>query len=215
MFQKPKAAKRLYFDVIPRAVDEYLQFLAAYPRQDAQGQARQRGLAHPRGHAAGGRAADHVRAAAQPRRGVQRARQGRAVGLHPPSRAGRQPADASAARPARRLRGALLRGLREAAARSSARPTRSRPAALRALSDALGKMPADANGRGPAGASSTTSAAPSRATRISNAKGATPDKPGVSNAWFGAIYQVLLGEEQGPTLRQLHRAVRRARTRAR
>ena len=31
-----------------------------------------------------------------------------------------------------------------------------------------------------------------------NAKGATPDKPGVSNAWFGAIYQVLLGEERGP-----------------
>ena len=31
-----------------------------------------------------------------------------------------------------------------------------------------------------------------------NAKGATPEKPGVSNAWFGAIYQVLLGEEQGP-----------------
>ncbi|MDX9860981.1 MAG: lysine--tRNA ligase [Rhodospirillales bacterium] len=34
MFQKPKAAKRLYFDVIPRAVDEYLSFLAAYPGQD-------------------------------------------------------------------------------------------------------------------------------------------------------------------------------------
>ena len=34
MFQKPKAAKRLYFDVIPRAVDEYLQFIAAYPGQD-------------------------------------------------------------------------------------------------------------------------------------------------------------------------------------
>ena len=31
-----------------------------------------------------------------------------------------------------------------------------------------------------------------------NAKGATPDKPGVSNAWFGTIYQVLLGEERGP-----------------
>lgn len=36
MFQKPRAAKRLYFDVIPRAVDEYLQFLAAYPSQDAK-----------------------------------------------------------------------------------------------------------------------------------------------------------------------------------
>ena len=30
MFQKPRTAKRLYFDVIPKAVDEYLQFLEAY-----------------------------------------------------------------------------------------------------------------------------------------------------------------------------------------
>ena len=34
MFQKPRAAKRLYFDVIPRAVDDYYQFLDAFPRQD-------------------------------------------------------------------------------------------------------------------------------------------------------------------------------------
>jgi lysyl-tRNA synthetase class 1 len=35
MFQKPRQAKRLYFDVIPRAVDEYYQFVAAYQTQDA------------------------------------------------------------------------------------------------------------------------------------------------------------------------------------
>jgi lysyl-tRNA synthetase class 1 len=34
MFQRPRQAKKLYFDVIPRAVDEYYQFLAAYQRQD-------------------------------------------------------------------------------------------------------------------------------------------------------------------------------------
>ena len=34
MFQKPTAAKRLYFDVIPRTVDDYLGFLDAYPRQE-------------------------------------------------------------------------------------------------------------------------------------------------------------------------------------
>jgi lysyl-tRNA synthetase class 1 len=34
MFQKPRSAKRLYFDVIPRAVDEYLQFTTAYPSQE-------------------------------------------------------------------------------------------------------------------------------------------------------------------------------------
>ncbi len=32
-FQKPKTAKRLYFDVIPKAVDEYLSFSARYPEQ--------------------------------------------------------------------------------------------------------------------------------------------------------------------------------------
>jgi lysyl-tRNA synthetase class 1 len=35
MYQKPKAAKRLHFDVIPRAVDEYLTFLAKFPAEDA------------------------------------------------------------------------------------------------------------------------------------------------------------------------------------
>jgi len=32
-FQKPRTAKRLYFDVIPKAVDEYLSFLDAYEGQ--------------------------------------------------------------------------------------------------------------------------------------------------------------------------------------
>src|SRR5438034_4272967 len=45
MYREPKAAKRLYFDVIPRHVDEYQQFLEAYERQDL----RQR-LANPVWH---------------------------------------------------------------------------------------------------------------------------------------------------------------------
>ena len=38
MFQKPRSAKRMHFDVIPRAVDEYLQFIAAYPNQEGKAQ---------------------------------------------------------------------------------------------------------------------------------------------------------------------------------
>ena len=34
MFQKPKTAKRLYFDVIPKAVDEYLSHIEKFPEQD-------------------------------------------------------------------------------------------------------------------------------------------------------------------------------------
>src|SRR5947207_14928445 len=45
MYREPKAAKRLYFDVIPRHVDEYQQFLEGYARQDA----KQR-LANPAWH---------------------------------------------------------------------------------------------------------------------------------------------------------------------
>ena len=38
MFQKPKTAKRLHFDVIPKAVDEYRQHLEAFPGQPADKQ---------------------------------------------------------------------------------------------------------------------------------------------------------------------------------
>ncbi|WP_306112989.1 MULTISPECIES: lysine--tRNA ligase [unclassified Roseovarius] len=38
MYQKPKTAKRMHFDVIPKAVDEYHQQLRAYPDQDAKAQ---------------------------------------------------------------------------------------------------------------------------------------------------------------------------------
>ena len=34
MFQKPKTAKRMHFDIIPRMVDEYHQQLRAYHMQD-------------------------------------------------------------------------------------------------------------------------------------------------------------------------------------
>jgi lysyl-tRNA synthetase class 1 len=45
MYREPKAAKRLYFDVIPRNVDDYFQFLDGYPRQDGKQQ-----LANPVWH---------------------------------------------------------------------------------------------------------------------------------------------------------------------
>ncbi|MDF1669799.1 MAG: lysine--tRNA ligase [Roseovarius sp.] len=38
MYQKPKTAKRMHFDVIPKAVDEYHQQLRAYPGQDIKAQ---------------------------------------------------------------------------------------------------------------------------------------------------------------------------------
>ena len=49
MFQKPKTAKRMHFDVIPRAVDEYHQQLRAYAGQDEKARA-----ANPVWHIHGG-----------------------------------------------------------------------------------------------------------------------------------------------------------------
>ncbi|MCC5971046.1 MAG: lysine--tRNA ligase [Pararhodobacter sp.] len=49
MYQKPKTAKRMHFDVIPRAVDEYHQQLRAYPGQTPEQQA-----ANPVWHIHGG-----------------------------------------------------------------------------------------------------------------------------------------------------------------
>ena len=49
MFQKPKAAKRLFFDVIPRAVDDYFAFLRAFGTQDQDKQ-----LGNPAWHIHGG-----------------------------------------------------------------------------------------------------------------------------------------------------------------
>ncbi len=49
MYQKPKTAKRMYFDIIPKAVDEYHQQLRAYPDQAADQQ-----LANPVWHIHGG-----------------------------------------------------------------------------------------------------------------------------------------------------------------
>ncbi len=38
MFQKPKTAKRLYFDVIPKAVDDYFTYLDSYQRETPEQQ---------------------------------------------------------------------------------------------------------------------------------------------------------------------------------
>jgi lysyl-tRNA synthetase, class I len=37
MYSKPREAKKLHFDVIPRCIDDYQQFLAGYDRQDWKG----------------------------------------------------------------------------------------------------------------------------------------------------------------------------------
>lgn len=54
MYQKPRAAKRLYFDVIPRTVDDYLSFLDRYRREEAPAR-----LENPVWHVHDGAPPDH------------------------------------------------------------------------------------------------------------------------------------------------------------
>ena len=54
MFQKPKTAKRLYFDVIPKAVDDYFGYLASYQQESAE-----KRLENPVWHIHNGRPPQH------------------------------------------------------------------------------------------------------------------------------------------------------------
>jgi lysyl-tRNA synthetase class 1 len=49
MFQQPRAAKKLYLGVVPKAMDDYFQFVAAYPGQSAKER-----LGNPSFHVHGG-----------------------------------------------------------------------------------------------------------------------------------------------------------------
>ncbi len=184
MFQKPKSAKRLYFDVIPRAVDEYLQLIAAYPGQGAQEK-----LDNPVWHIHAGEppAAElpvTFALAIEPRVGVERARQGGAVGLHPQAFARCEPAKpircsitSSATRCATTRTSCGRRS-------SSARPTR--PSARR-LRRSTPRSP-----RQPPGAS---------AEELQTIVYETGKANGFAENlrdWFKAIYEVLLGQSQGP-----------------
>ena len=183
MYGKPKTAKRLYFDVIPKAMDDYHQQLRAWPGQDPAAR-----LANPVWHIHGGQppASDMVVPYSMLLNLASAANadgQGGALGLHPQVRARGEPGDASGARRGGGLRGALLRGLREAGQDlPRARPARGGGA----------RRPAR-----PARAPGTGRRRPRRCRRWSSRSGAST---GSSRCAPGsrAIYEVLLGAEQGP-----------------
>ena len=145
MFQRPRAAKRLYFDVIPKAVDEYFSFLGAFPKQPED----QR-LGNPVWHIHAGAPpaidmpigfAMLLNLAAR----LERPRQGGAVGFHSTPRSGRHPGEPPQARRAGRLRGPLLRRFRRA--QEGVPPPRPRRT-HRARSPRPGARPARGGGRG-------------------------------------------------------------------
>jgi lysyl-tRNA synthetase class 1 len=207
MFQKPMAAKRLYFDVIPRTVDEYLGFLDAYPRQEWKER-----LGNPVWHI-------HSGAPPAPERLVHGANAETPISF---SMLLNLAAVANSENPA------VLWGFLRRYAPSVTPDTHPRldrlvhyavayfrdfvapkkryrladdveSAALEKLSAELAALPADA---GPEVIQHALYdlGRPIPRYQDLNAKGATPERPGVSNDWFNMIYQVLLGEERGPRL---------------
>ena len=197
MFQKPKSAKRLYFDVIPRAVDEYLQLLAAYPRQDAKAQLDN--------------AVWHVHGGAPPETklpvsfalllnlvAASNAHDKDVLwGFIRRHCAGCEPRDLSAARSARRLRGALLRGLRASGETATGRPTRSSGALLR-RSPRRWHAHARTRRRRSCKPSSTTWGARSRAIRTPRQRARRRTSPASQTLGSMPSTRCCLGESKGP-----------------
>jgi lysyl-tRNA synthetase class 1 len=196
MFQKPKSAKRLYFDVIPRAVDEYLQLLAAY-----LGQGERERLDNPIWHIHAGEppaaelpitfalllnlvAASNAHDKEVLWGFIRRHAPGASAQTHPlldhlAGYAVRYYEDF--VKPKKRFRAA------DDVERS----------ALAELSKALGKARKDARADELQTILYDVGRSVPRYQDV-NAKGATPEKPGVSSAWFSSIYEILLGESRGP-----------------
>ncbi len=196
MYHKPREAKRLHFDVIPRAVDEYYAQVAAYSRQEPA----QR-LSNP---------VWHIHAGHPPEIDMPVSF---ALLLNLATVANAETRDV--------LWGFLQRHIPEASPATHpdldrlvgyalsyfqdfVKPRkRYRPAdqvereALETLSEALGRLPAGASAEDIQAMLYDVGRAVPRYQNF-DAKGATPEKPGVSLAWFNAIYQILLGEEKGP-----------------
>jgi len=196
MYREPKAAKRLYFDVIPRHVDEYQQHLDAYQRQDG----KQR-LANPVWHIHSGNppkldmpitfamlltlvSSSNAENADTLWGFIGRYRPGVTAQTHPHL-------DALVSYAIHYYRDFVL------PTKTFREPSEVERAALTDLRDALAQLPANAK------AEQIQDVVYEIGRREpfldKSGKGKTKDgKPGVSLEWFNMLYQVLLGQEKGP-----------------
>jgi lysyl-tRNA synthetase, class I len=205
MFQKPREAKRLHFDVIPRAVDEYLSFLDAFSRQDEKLR-----LGNPvwHIHAAQPPAVEKVQAAEGAATQISFALLLNLVAVANAEDKAilwgflrRYAADIT---PQSHPRLDAMAGFAVRYFQDFVKPQKKYRAAdeiereaLLALDARLAPLPEGASPEAVQEAVYDVGRAIPRYQDFA-AKGATPERPGVSNAWFSAIYQILLGEEKGP-----------------
>jgi lysyl-tRNA synthetase, class I len=208
MFQKPSAAKRLHFDVIPRTVDEYLGFLDAYPRQDWKER-----LGNPVWHIHSGAPPEPEtleHGSNGPRTTVTFAMLLNLAAVansdNPAVLWGFLRRYAPSASPQTHPRLNRLVNYAVAYFRDFVAPKKRyraadevERAALESVAAKLATLPADA---GPEEIQHALYdiARPMPRYQDLNAKNATPERPGVSNEFFNMLYAVLLGEERGPRL---------------
>jgi lysyl-tRNA synthetase class 1 len=194
MYREPKAAKRLYFDVIPRAVDEYQQFLDAYPRQDTRQQ-----LQNPVWHVHSGQpphiempvtfsmlltlvSSSNAENADTLWGFIGRYRPGVTPQTHPKLKAQVDYAIhyfRDFVQPGKKFR----------------QPNDVERAALSDLRDALSNLPPEATAET---IQDVVYEVGRREPFLDQKKKAKDGKPGVSLDWFNMLYQVLLGQEKGP-----------------
>ena len=193
MFQRPRQAKKLYFDVIPRAVDEYYQFLSAYPRQEWKER-----LGNPVWHIHGGEPPAiempvsfalllNLATASNPENAavmwgfISRHAPGVTPETHPHLD---------------RLVGFAIQYFRDFVVKNYRAPDDEERAALGAISDKLASLDADTE------ADAIQNALLDVARTIpryqDHSKKSPEGGPGVSVAFFQMLYQVLLGQERGP-----------------
>ncbi len=206
MYQRPREAKKLHFDVIPRAVDEYLGFLDAARRQEA-GQDVRSLLGNPAWHLHDGAppAPEPLNAAAGTVSFAMLLNLATVANSEDPAVLWgflrRYAPDVSAATHPRldALVGYAVRYYRDvvAPAKRYRPPDTVEGEALRHLGDALAALPEGASAEDVQAALYDVARPIPRYQNLA-AKGATPARPGVSNDWFAMLYQVLLGEEKGP-----------------
>jgi lysyl-tRNA synthetase, class I len=194
MYQNPKSAKRLYFDVIPRAVDDYQQFLDGYQRQDAKQQ-----LGNPVWHIHSGEppksdmpvtfqllltlvSSSNAENAETLWGFIGRYRPGVTPQTHPKLDA---------------MVGYAINYYRDfvAPTKQFREPSQSERVALNDLRDALSQLPKDASAED---IQNVVYEIGRREPFLDPKKAGKDGRPGVSLDWFNLLYQVLLGQEKGP-----------------
>jgi lysyl-tRNA synthetase, class I len=194
MYREPKAAKRLYFDVIPRTVDEYQQHLDGYRRQEGKQQ-----LANPVWHIHQGDppivdmpvtftmlltlvSSSNAENAETLWGFIGRYRPGVTAQTHPKLQQQVEYAIhyfRDFVQPTKKFR----------------EPNEVERKALTDLRDALAQLAGDAT---PEQIQDVVYEIGRREPFLDQKKKAKDGKPGVSLDWFNMLYQVLLGQEKGP-----------------